>query len=77
MNMKSKMALLAGFAAVVLVAPVSAEAKNSRHHGGGGAVQTYRLPRAPAGRIYLLEDRGESANTNAAVNFQDTFRIDY
>jgi len=74
MNSKSKMALLAAVAAAVLVSPVSVEAKNSRHHGGG-AVQTYRLPRAPAGRIYLLEDRG--ANANAAVNFQDAFRIDY
>ena len=76
MYSKSKMALLAAFAAAILVTPVSVEAKNLRHYGGG-SVQTYRLPRAPAGRIYLLEDRGEFANTNAAANFQDTFRVDY
>ena len=67
MNFERKVLVLAAVAFAVLMAPMSADA----------AQQTKRVSArtAAASRVYLLE--APSANTSAAENIQNSFRIDY
>jgi len=67
MNFERKVLVLAAVAFAVLMVPMSANA----------AQQTKRVSArtAAASRVYLLE--APSANTSAAENFQNSFRIDY
>lgn len=83
MNAKSKMALLAAFAAALLAGPVSAQAAQHKqakqlNSHSGKTVQPYTASRTaiPAGRVYLLENR-EFGNSKPVADFQDGFRIGY
>lgn len=65
MNSGRKVAVFAAMLALLAV-PVSALAAQQ---------STKRVSAKPVSRVYLLETPG--ANTSAAENFQNRFRIDY
>ena len=67
MNSERKVLVLAAVAFAVLAVPMSADA--------GQQTKRVSARTASASRVYLLET--PSANTSAAENFQNRFRIDY